>query len=89
MALEGPQGQEEIPEFFRRFFDVPGNPGGPGNGRPDRRGAGSGFIFESDGYIITNHHVVEGADQIIVRMADRREFEAELIGSDPLSDIAL
>jgi len=88
-GLEGQQGQEEIPEFFRRFFDVPGNPGGPGNGRPDRRGAGSGFIFESDGYIITNHHVVEGADQIIVRMADRREFEAELIGSDPLSDIAL
>jgi len=88
-GMDGGQGQEEIPEFFRRFFDVPGNPGGPGNGRPDRRGAGSGFIFESDGYIITNHHVVDGADQIIVRMADRREFEAELIGSDPLSDIAL
>ncbi|MFC1689117.1 DegQ family serine endoprotease [Pseudomonadota bacterium] len=88
-GMDGPQGQEEIPEFFRRFFDVPGNPGGPGGDRPDRRGAGSGFIFESDGYIITNHHVVEDADQIIVRMADRREFEAELIGSDPLSDIAL
>ena len=80
-----------MPEFFRRFFDVPGNPGNrsPGNGSPDRRGAGSGFIFESDGYIITNHHVVDDADQIIVRLADRREFEAELIGSDPLSDIAL
>ena len=81
-----PHNQEEIPEFFRRFFDVPGAPEG---GRPDRRGAGSGFIMESDGYIITNHHVIEDADQIIVRMADRREFEAELIGSDPLSDIAL
>ncbi len=81
--------QQEIPEFFRRFFDVPGNPDSPGRGRPDRRGAGSGFIFESDGYIITNHHVVDGADQIIVRMADRREFEAKLIGSDPLSDVAL
>lgn len=80
------QDQQEIPEFFRRFFDQPGT---PQNGRPDRRGAGSGFIFESDGYIITNHHVIDGADQIIVRMADRREFEAELIGSDPLSDIAL
>jgi serine protease Do len=77
---------QEIPEFFRRYFDVPRN---PGNGSPDRRGAGSGFIFETDGYIITNHHVVDGADQIIVRLADRREFEAELIGSDPLSDIAL
>ncbi len=85
-GMENPHGQEDIPEFFRRFFDVPGN---PGNGQPDRRGAGSGFIFESDGYIITNHHVVDGADQIIVRLADRREFEAELVGSDPLSDIAL
>jgi serine protease Do len=82
----GQPGQQEIPEFFRRFFDVPEAPEGGGQ---DRRGAGSGFIFESDGYIITNHHVVDGADQIIVRMADRREFEAELIGSDPLSDVAL
>jgi serine protease Do len=84
--MENPHGDEEIPEFWRRFFDVPGN---PGNGSPDRQGAGSGFVIESDGYIMTNHHVVEGADQIIVRLADRREFEAELIGSDPLSDIAL
>lgn len=82
----GQPGQQEIPEFFRRFFDVPGNPEGGGQ---DRRGAGSGFIFEADGYIMTNHHVVDGADQIIVRLADRREFEAEIIGSDPLSDVAL
>ncbi len=88
-SAQGAPNQEDIPEFFRRFFDIPGNPGGRGYGQPDRRGAGSGFIFEADGYIITNHHVVDGADQIIVRMADRREFEAELIGSDPLSDIAL
>jgi serine protease Do len=77
---------EDIPEFFRRFFDVPNN---PRFGRPDRQGAGSGFIYDPDGYIITNHHVIEDADQIIVRLADRREFEAELIGSDELSDIAL
>lgn len=83
---ENPHDGEEIPEFWRRFFDVPGN---PGYGTPDRQGAGSGFIIEADGYIMTNHHVVEDADQIIVRLADRREFEAELIGSDPLSDIAL
>jgi len=83
---EGPDDQQEVPEFFRRFFDVPGNPHG---GSPDRQGAGSGFILESDGYIITNHHVIDGADQIIVRLADRREFKAELIGSDPLSDVAL
>lgn len=79
-------GQEQIPEMFRRFFDVPGN---PNFDEPDRRGAGSGFIFESDGYIITNHHVVEDADEIIVRLADRREFEATLVGSDAMSDIAL
>jgi serine protease Do len=77
---------EDIPEFFRRFFDVPGN---PDYGTPDRQGAGSGFIIEDDGYIMTNHHVVENADEIIVRLNDRREFKAELIGSDPLSDIAL
>jgi len=81
-----PNSREQMPEFFRRFFDVPGD---PGNNQPDRRGTGSGFIFESEGYIITNHHVVENADQIIVRLSDRREFEAELLGSDPRSDIAL
>lgn len=85
-GMQNPHSDQEIPEFFRRFFDVPGGPQGI---VPDRRGAGSGFILDSDGYIITNHHVVEDADQIIIRMADRREFEAELIGSDPLSDIAL
>jgi serine protease Do len=78
--------QEDIPELFRRFFDIPGNPGGA---QPDRRGSGSGFIIESDGYIITNHHVINDADQILVRMGDRREFQAELVGSDPQSDIAL
>ena len=50
---------------------------------------GRDLFFETEGYIITNHHVIENADQIIVRLADRREFEAELIGSDPQSDIAL
>ncbi len=84
-GTQSPHGQD-VPEFFRRFFDVPG---APNRGQPDRRGAGSGFIIESDGYVITNHHVVDGADQIVVRMADRREFEAELVGSDPLSDVAL
>ncbi len=78
--------QEDIPELFRRFFEAPGN---PNPDQPDRRGAGSGFIYEQDGYIITNHHVVDGADEIIVRLADRREYEATLVGSDPTSDIAL
>lgn len=81
-----PYAQEDVPEFFRRFF---GQPNVPGLGEPDRFGAGSGFVIESNGYIITNHHVVENADVIIVRLVDRREFKAELIGSDPQSDIAL
>lgn len=54
-----------------------------------RRGMGSGFIIDSDGYIVTNHHVVDGADEITVTLNDRREFEAELLGSDINSDLAL
>jgi serine protease Do len=50
---------------------------------------GSGFIISSDGYIVTNNHVVEGADSVIVRLSDRREFDAEVIGTDPRSDLAL
>lgn len=85
-TTQAPYDEQEVPEFFRRFFGPQGNQNGA---QPDRRGLGSGFIFEKDGYIITNHHVVDGADQIIVRLADRREFEAELIGTDQQSDIAL
>src|SRR6056297_1637679 len=77
---------EDVPELFRRFFE----PYGDGRrGRPDRRGGGSGFIIRGDGLIITNHHVIEDADEIIVRLADRREFVAELVGSDPETDVAL
>ena len=81
---EQPEDHPQIPEFFRRYFNVP-----DGQGEPDRQGAGSGFIYTEDGYILTNHHVIDGADEIIVRMADRHEFEAELIGSDEASDIAV
>lgn len=81
-----PEGHPEIPEFFRRYFNVPDMPGGA---QPDRSGTGSGFIYSEDGYIMTNHHVIEDADEIIVRLADRREFEAKLVGSDEASDIAV
>ncbi|RFF26410.1 MULTISPECIES: DegQ family serine endoprotease [unclassified Wenzhouxiangella] len=84
-AEEGNRMPEDMPEFFRRFFDEPFGRGG----QPDRMGGGSGFIIESDGLIVTNHHVIDGADEIIVRLADRREFEAELIGSDAETDIAV
>lgn len=85
---ERSQMPEDMPEFFRRFFEPPFGERGPG-GRPDRHGGGSGFIIDSDGLVITNHHVIEDADEIIVRLADRREFEAELIGSDSQTDVAL
>lgn len=85
----GPQ-DPRLEEFYR-FFGPPSGRGGPGNDRPStpRRSLGSGFIIEEDGFILTNHHVVDGAAKIIVRMSDRSEYEAELIGSDQRSDLAL
>lgn len=77
---------EDMPELFRRFFEPYGE--GP-RGRPDRRGGGSGFIVRENGLIITNHHVIEDADEIIVRLADRREFVADLVGSDAETDVAV
>jgi len=78
---------EDVPELFRRFFEPFGE--GMPRGRPDRRGGGSGFIVREDGLVITNHHVIEDADEIIVRLADRREFVAELVGSDAETDVAV
>lgn len=73
---------------FREFFNAPSN---PSPRRPEglRSGLGSGVIVSSDGYILTNHHVVDGADAIKVDLNDRRSFDARVIGSDPLSDIAV
>lgn len=71
--------------YFRRFFDLPQMP----QQRP-RMSAGSGVIVDSDrGYILTNHHVIEGASEIAVTLKDRRRFTAELVGSDKATDIAL
>lgn len=63
-------------------------PGMPGQQGP-RQGLGSGFIISSDGQIVTNHHVVAGADTVTVKMADDRSFEAKVVGSDPMTDVAL
>lgn len=76
---------DELEEFFRRFFP-PGQGGPQPYARP--RSLGSGFVLEG-GYILTNNHVVEEADEILVRFSDRRELTAELIGADPRSDLAL
>ncbi|MGI9279577.1 MAG: DegQ family serine endoprotease [Endozoicomonas sp.] len=82
----GPGG-EELPEIFRRYFGVP-MPEAP-SGKPQPMSSGSGFIISKDGYILTNNHVVEGAEEIIVRLHDRSEKVAKLIGADKRSDLAL
>ena len=83
---------EEMLEFFRRFIprQQPGQPGpGPGAPRPESRSLGSGFIISADGYILTNAHVVDGADEINVKLTDKRELKAKVIGADRRTDIAL
>ena len=84
---------EEMAEFFRRF-GVP-IPNMPRQQRPQQqpedqpRGVGSGFILTSDGLVMTNAHVVEGADEVIVTLTDKREFKAKIVGSDKRTDVAL
>ena len=89
---------EDQAEFFRRFFGVPipGMPGGPKQAQPNSgkpqeadRGVGSGFIIESNGLILTNAHVVEGATTIYVTLTDKREFKAKLLGLDKRTDVAV
>lgn len=90
---------EEMQEFFKRFgvpIPLPNVPHSPRSPRalpsPEReqpRGVGSGFILTSDGYLMTNAHVVEGADEVWVTLADKREFKAKLIGSDKRTDVAV
>jgi serine protease Do len=97
-----PGDDDEMQEFFRRFFGIPV----PRQQTPDRsqrrrqappqqqgeeepRGIGSGFIISGDGYVLTNAHVVEGADEVYVTLTDTREFKAKIIGSDKTTDVAL
>jgi serine protease Do len=80
-SRRGPLLIPDAPEMFDRPRER--DPDGP------RRGAGTGFIIDADGFILTNHHVIEGADRVMVRLADGRTLRAEEIGSDPDTDIAL
>jgi len=82
---------EEVQEFFRRFIPrQPGQQPGPQQGpRPESRSLGSGFIISADGYVLTNAHVVEGGDEITVKLTDKREYKAKVIGADKRTDVAL
>jgi serine protease Do len=99
--VKAPEGQaemnEQMQELLRRFgLPVPNQRrGAPRGAVPDddegpmRRGVGSGFILSADGYVLTNAHVVQGADEVIVTMTDKREFKAKIIGADQRSDVAV
>ncbi len=100
-STAGPGGgtDEEMQEFFRRFFgdrvpNIPRQAPRPNRPQPEEgeetpRGVGSGFILTSDGFIMTNAHVVEGADEVIVTLTDKREFKAKIIGADKRTDVAV
>ncbi|HEY7601027.1 MAG TPA: DegQ family serine endoprotease [Methylomirabilota bacterium] len=77
----------QIPEPFRRFFPQPPEGGGEREQRP--RGVGSGFIIDADGYIVTNHHVIDGTKGVEVTLTDGRTFPARVVGSDAETDVAL
>ena len=93
----GPGGEVDpnVEEFFRRFgIPMPGRPDprrGPrgGDEEPQQRGVGSGFILSNDGFVMTNAHVVDGADEVIVTLTDKREFKARIIGFDKRTDVAV
>ena len=102
-AGAGPEIDEQMREFFRRFGiplpeRAPNAPNAPRRGQPQpqpddnepqQRGVGSGFILSADGYVMTNAHVVDGADDVIVTLTDKREFKARIVGADRRTDVAL
>lgn len=96
-GAQGGAPDEEMLEFFRRF-GIPIPPGvvprgprqqEPGGGEARPRGVGSGFVLSADGFIMTNAHVVEGADELVVTLPDKREFKARVVGADKRTDVAV
>ncbi len=90
MPFPGMENDENLQEFFKRF-GIPGMPGQPGQGGQEYKSQslGSGFIISADGYILTNAHVVSEADEVLVKLSDKREFKAKIIGTDKRTDVAL
>ena len=98
---EGLPGDEQMQEFLRRFFGgalpTPGNPNRGPRGRRQQapsdeqvqRGIGSGFIISPDGFVMTNAHVIDGADEVYVTLTDKREFKAKVLGADARTDVAV
>ena len=95
-----PELDDDLLDFFRRFgVPIPGQPQNPRRTpqptpqqpdmEPQMRGVGSGFILSNDGFVMTNAHVVDGADEVLVTLTDRREFKARIIGADKRTDVAL
>ncbi len=93
MPFPGMPNDENLQEFFKRFGipGMPGMPGAPGQGEQEYKSQslGSGFIISQDGYILTNAHVIDAADEVLVKLSDKREFKAKIIGADKRTDIAL
>jgi serine protease Do len=78
-------------DFFRRFMppQPPGHPNGPRDREYQTHSLGSGFIISADGYVLTNAHVIDNADEVVVKLTDKREFKAKVIGKDKRTDVAL
>jgi serine protease Do len=85
----GMEQDEQMQEFFKRFgIPMPGQGGQPGQ-EYKSQSLGSGFIISNDGYILTNAHVISSADEVLVKLSDKREFKAKIIGADKRTDVAL